>query len=405
MLPHPYEVAYYDESTNSECGSSTSQFEKDVDVGMMALFDRTAPESAGTIIERLTGHYDRDPAASVQAISKNILQAISRPLSPYSNLIEKQALQAYLNIMPPVGRSDVGSHYFLVTIPTLAWLYEPVRDAQTAMGILFNALQQQGSEAEFRKQDVLAAKWANKAIRKLIREGQTMPPEIPIVVSTIFWLSELCAGRNASSLGHLASGYDIATSLSSGTVKLHDPTIPRYVRNFVGTMPGPVNPQVSKLSEEEREANFEIRTQYAREIMNDALDKIKFADFLVESTTSKHKELALKILNDAEQELSTLVRAWPTTKYIGRKKDGPASYMELQDVIALHSPFIRLISHFDDFLADDEEHHLRQFEIDMGPTIDHFIWLAAYQDLELRRQVFKLWSTRKTAGSLPTRVL
>lgn len=307
--------------------------------------------------------------------------------------------------MLPMGRSDVGFHYWTVTVPTLSYSFGPVRYAQTAMSIVMDSLRRGDDEEAFRNRDIVAVKWANKAIRGLVEDNsRDLPPEVPIVVSTLFWLLELCAGRLVSSLEHLTAGHNMAASLAANIAKSNDPMIPQYVKAFISMLPPPVHPEVIRLSTEERERNFQFMARHAKAIMEDAVERLEFTKLHIESLATKHKAVGLYIMNKQLRETGVVIQNWPPDK-ASLTEDGLLEPEDLQKAVEKHSPFVTIFENLKSFFVDDDESHLLKFDIDFKPAVDHFMWLAAHDDIELRRLVMKLWSIPRSATDMPRRPL
>lgn len=310
-----------------------------------------APKGTPT---RKTSHYSADSIASW----------LSRTLSPYQTTDEQLGLRSWLLNIRSMGRSEVGLTYWTVTIPTLAWSYEAVRHSQTAAGIIFDSLHRRDAGSDHSNNEALALTYANKAIRSVIEHP--VPPEVAIVISTIFWVFDICTGHWLSAMKHLVAGHRI--SQTADLSRTSEPLIPLYVKSFIGDLPAAIHPtNIMALPPAEQKEQFKARRAYAKDIMQHAYDRTKEFQARVSVSPTIHKERALRILGIVETELYHMVQRWPIKIKSRNRSEHPTITLQ---IVMKHSPFVPVLRHFEMFFLDDQEKWLDLFEVQFRPSLD-----------------------------------
>lgn len=325
--------------------------------------------------------------------SNSIAAWLTQSPSPFQTPEEQHGLRIWLEIIPSMSRFHDDLMYWTVNVPTLSWSYDPVRYAQTAVALLFDSLRRKNGFRESVFAEKKAIFYVNKSIRSTL--SGSFPPEVPIVLATLFWLFETLSGHWLSGMQHLAGGYRIAQT--SGKICNLEPTIPSYVKSRVDNYPEAINPlAILGLSPYQRMRQFQARKRYAKSIMVIALDEIKHLQQKVRIIPpSLFRCRAKKILQTQDKELNRIIKYWPMRGTILPLKSEDEDFVTSQERINQHSPFAPVLRKFEDTLFDRDQHHLSRFEVAFGSTLHYFTWLAASELLEDRQCMFDLWTGQR----------
>lgn len=318
---------------------------------------------------------------------------LSRTPSPYQTEEEQLGLRSWLEITPNVGRNELAFTYWTMIIPTLSWSCEPVRQAQTAVGLIFDSLRKKDSREVSDCIEKRAISYVNKSIHLTL--NGIFPPEVSIVISTLFWIFELFTGHWQSAVQHLAGGYKMAKDPT--IVCSTEPRIPQFVQTMVNDYPEAINPvAMLDASAQQQHEQFRTRKFLAKEIMERALDDIvTLQDQLRGATPIAYQVQANKILRSRVKDFSYTIEHWPITTMGPEPEDQDKDFVKIEQAIVDHSPFIPILRRFDDFLKSGGELHLAQFAVQIRQALYYFIWLATCDELKHRQEIFHLWAVRE----------
>lgn len=303
-----------------------------------------------------------------------------------------------------MGRTELVFTYWTMIIPTLAWSCEPVRHAQTAVGLMFKSLRKKDSRELFDCAEKRAIAYVNSSIHLTL--NGTFPPEVSIVLSTLFWIFELFTGHWQSAAQHLAGGYKMASDPE--IVCSSEPRISQFVKRMVSDFPQAINPvAMLEISPQQQREEFQIKRSFAKDILEHALDDIVTLQDQLRGTVSlAHQVQAHKILRSRVRDFSSVIENWPITTVTPQPKVEDKDFVKIEQTIIEHSPFIPILRRFEDFLQSGGESHLAHFAVQIRQALYYFIWLVACEDLEHRQEVFELWILReanaRTAGRRPS---
>lgn len=251
---------------------------------------------------------------------------ISQPRSPFTTRIEQQALKAWLELMPAVGRSDAGLRFWTVSIPMLAWSYPPVRHALTAVSLTSCSLVRKDPASDFAIWQSRACAHAEKAITGLLTGEH--PPEVAIVISALFWVLALNTGNWSNAMNHLAASARLAeqTKLS----QMSEPLVAQYVRAFVSEFPPSMHPTVfSRMSAGAQRKQYEIWQRYATPIMEDTLWRLKVIQQAAKNGNSLHKPRVLELLAPFINQLQHIISSWLLGPAVRKRKQSSVGIDEV----------------------------------------------------------------------------
>lgn len=206
-------------------------------------------------------------------------------------------------------RSDVGAYFWTVSIPTVAWSYKPVRNALSATSTIFTSLSRRDSPEDYNKAQRTAVTQFNETVRDLLTEDN-MPPEVVILISTIFWILEAAMGNVDNSAMHSASAAKIAGQLNLKTMS--DPLVARFVISLMAGLSTTVNPAlITNKSSEERQRQAQLRSEYSSRILKHAFSILQSYQKIVATRETPNQVKALDLLHGVEVELTWTLERWP----------------------------------------------------------------------------------------------
>lgn len=289
-------------------------------------------------------------------------------------------------------RSHVGVTYWCSCIPRVAWSYEPVFNAVKALCIIIASLKRKDDEDAWIRSKEHALLYANRAIRGLIQGNA--PPEVYIILTTIFWHYEGLLGNWKACESHFDHGRSIASQAQK--LQMSEPFMAQYVATLSEMLSRQgIRKRTQAMEEEERKQYHRDMRRYAPHFMIHALSSLRKFQRTIVAQDGALIGRTFPGVADAERQLCSVIASW-----VSQASTSKSELSTIEQIIKTQSPFIPVLEHLDRFLEDGDDTHLAEFECDFRPTLDQFMWLASVDSLESRQR----WIEIQYQGRKPARL-